>query len=387
MSPTAGSEQQEALALTQELIRIATPNPPGRVRECAELVAAHLAAAGLETELAIGEGEVVNVVGSLDLGGDGPTLVLNGHLDVVPAGEGWSVDPFEAEYRDGLIYGRGAADMKGGLAAMILALGRLARRRGSLAGRVVFLGAGDEETGSLQGTAFLVGQGYARNADFAIVAEPTNLEVEVGNRGLRWLEIEIQGCAGHASRPHLGANAISHGARVVAALENMVFDLRNDLFEEPVPTLAVTMIQAGTKINVIPDRCLLAIDRRTLPGEDTDTVVGQVEAVLATVADERFRTSVRALPVRWSAFALAPEQPVVQALQAARRQVLGRPSRLQAKSACTDASYLYEQGIPAALFGPGDACWAHAADERIPLSQVVDGARVLVEAATLLLRR
>lgn len=376
----------ELVELARQLVMAASPNPPGDVTRPARILQDVLESEGLEIELIAGDRpDVVNLAARLAFPRPGRTLVLNGHLDVVPAGTGWSVDPFAAEIRDDYIFGRGAVDMKGGLAVIAQAMAALKRSKTSLGGQILFLAAADEETGSIQGTSLLIGRGMAREASFAIVCEPTNLEVKHGNRGLRWLEIHVRGKAAHASRPALGANAIEQAALIVQQLKEMRFQHRNEHFEAPEPTLAVTMIQAGAKINVIPETCIISLDRRMLPGETSESVVSEVQAVLDAVARPGFTAEIKVLPATWEPFVLNESEPVLQAVQQARQMVCGSPSRLKAKSACTDASYFYQAGIPAVLFGPGDSCYAHAPDEKLPVSHLVPAVRVICRAAEILL--
>src|SRR5512143_1358212 len=283
----------DTLALLTRMVRSRSLNPPGDVRECAGIIAEALKLRGLPAEVIEEKPGVANVVSQLTGKENGKTLVWNGHFDVVTPGEDWELDPFGGEYRDGFIHGRGTSDMKSGLAAMIIALGALKKAGSPFKGRIVFQAVGDEETGSDAGTLCMVRRGIGAGAEFAVVSEPTNLQVTIGNRGLRWLEVSVKGRASHAGRPHIGANAIHAAARIINELGNLQFKAHQPLFEIPRPSLSVTMIQAGTKVNIIPERCTFSIDRRLMPGETSESVVREIEEVCANCASEGISSEVR----------------------------------------------------------------------------------------------
>jgi acetylornithine deacetylase/succinyl-diaminopimelate desuccinylase-like protein len=202
-------------------------------------------------------------------------------------GESWTVDPFGAEIREGKIYGRGTSDMKSGIASMMAAMIGFKRTRTPFNGEIIFMGAADEETGSEFGTVYLLQKGVGKGADFAIVSEPTSVRVELGNRGLRWIDIIIKGKACHAGRPQIGINAIHYAAKLTEAIHSMKFMDRNDAFEIPTPSISVTQIHGGAKVNIIPDRCDLALDRRLIPGETTETVMAELNEVIDPILKKR----------------------------------------------------------------------------------------------------
>ena len=194
-------DENEVIQFTRRLIQIPTVNPPADTRVCAGYIARTLTEEGINAEISEGRDGLCNVVARLCGKEEGKTLVLNGHIDVVAPGEGWTVDPFGGEVRIGRIYGRGASDMKSGLAAMMGAMIGVKRSGLEFKGEIVFMAVADEETGSEYGTRYLLDKGVGKGAAFGIVCEPTNLRVETGNRGLRWIDIEVRGKASHAGRP------------------------------------------------------------------------------------------------------------------------------------------------------------------------------------------
>jgi len=379
-------DPEETRKLLTRLICSKSLNPPGDVRECAGIIAEELKALGLPAEILEEKPGVANVVSHLDGKGSGRTLIWNGHFDVVTPGEDWEVDPFGGEYKEGFIYGRGASDMKSGVAAMIIALGALKKAGSPFKGRIVLQAVGDEETGSDAGTRCMIRRKIGAGADFAIVSEPTNLNVTIGNRGLRWLEVSVKGRASHAGRPHVGANAIHAAARIIGELERLGFKAHHPLFEIPHPSLSVTMIQAGAKVNIVPERCTFAIDRRMMPGETSESVCREIEAVLEKYSSDGINSDVRITHEGWDPYAIDPNSPWIKGLCETIREVGGQIPQIKGKAGCTDASHLYHHGkIPSVCFGPGLEDLAHKANERVALQKVVQAAKVYALSAVKLL--
>lgn len=375
--------EKELVALTQRLIRSPSINPPAHTKDCAAILLDYFAQNNIEARLLeVGQG-ACNIMARLKGQGKGKTLVLNGHLDVVPPGEGWSVDPFGAEIKDGMLYGRGASDMKSGLAAMAAAMAGLKRSGKAFDGEIIYMGACDEETGSRRGTVYFMEQHIGQNADFAIVAEPTDLQIQLGNRGLRWIDVDVQGRASHAGRPHLGINAIAVAAELIGLIQSHGFTMRNDLFEVPTPSISVTRIEGGAKINIIPNQCRFSIDRRMLPGETTETVKAEIEgmirAILKKNPDAVIEYQIR--PTFWDPYIISREEPVVMALEQAIQQITGNEPVLGVKGSSTDGSHLFHLGgIPAVIFGPGHYEMAHKVDECVAVEKIITAAKVLMAA-------
>jgi acetylornithine deacetylase/succinyl-diaminopimelate desuccinylase family protein len=379
-------DPEETRKLLTRLIRCKSLNPPGDVRECAGIIAEELQAGGLPAEIIEEKPGVANVISHLEGKGSGKTLIWNGHFDVVTPGEDWEGDPFGGEYKEGFIYGRGASDMKSGVAAMIIALGALKKAGSPLQGRIVFQAVGDEETGSDAGTRCMIRRKIGAGADFAIVSEPTNLNVTIGNRGLRWLEVSVKGRASHAGRPHVGANAVHAAARIINDLERLTFRAHHPLFEIPHPSLSVTMIQAGSKVNIIPERCTFSIDRRMMPGETSESVCREIEEILRKCSSDGIHSEVRITHEGWDPYAIDPSSPWVKGLCETVEEVTGQVPQIKGKAGCTDASHLYHYGkIPSVCFGPGLEDLAHKANERVALEKVLQAAKVYALSAMKLL--
>lgn len=368
------------LGLLRALVATDSVNPslvPGAAGEgaIADLVARELRRLGLAVEVTEVAPGRPNVVGVLEGRLPGPTLMFCGHLDTV--GVGGMTAPFDPVERDGRLYGRGAQDMKGGLAAMIGAVATLAAE-GLAAGRLLVAAVVDEEYASLGADALV-----ARwRADAAVVPEPTDLAIGVGHKGFVWIEVETAGRAAHGSRPREGRDAILRMGRVLQRLEALDRTLRtrppHPLLETA--SLHASLITGGRELSSYPDRCVLQMERRTLPGETPAGALADVEAILAALAveDPEFVGTAKLLFAR-PAYELGAEHPLVQRLAAAVERV-GRPARVAGLSFWTDAAVLGAAGIPAVVFGPGGA-GLHGVEEYVELDQVLACRDALVELA------
>ncbi|MFC1994992.1 M20 family metallopeptidase [Chloroflexota bacterium] len=373
--------KEEVVELTQALVRCPSINPPGDTTVCANIILDKFRENNISAEIIEGKKGACNVVARLPGQNKGKTLVINGHIDVVPPGENWTVDPFGGEIRDGRIYGRGSTDMKSGVASLAAAMIAFKRSGANFDGEIIFMGAAEEETAGEFGTIYLLKNKIGTNADFAIVSEPSTMRVEVGNRGLRWIDIVVRGKASHAGRPHVGINAISYAAKLIEAINAMKFQNRNDAFEIPSPNISVTMINGGTKVNIIPERCELAVDRRMIPGETQETVIEELARVIEPIAAEEkeLQIETRVNPNHFDPFLISQDEPVVQATIEAFQQVMGRKPEITAKTGCTDASHLFKMaGIPTVLFGPGNERLCHVADEYVDIENVVLSTEIFV---------
>jgi succinyl-diaminopimelate desuccinylase len=372
--------------LLQRLIRCASVNPPGDVRECASLIVQDLKRRGLPAETIEEKPGVANVISYLSGQSEGKTMIWNGHTDVVLPGEDWQLDPFSGEIGDGYIYGRGASDMKSGIAAMIIALDALKKAGSPFRGRIIFQAVGDEETGGDGGTLAIIRRKIGTEAAFAIVSEPTDLRVSIGNRGLRWFEVSLKGRASHAALPHLGANAIHAAARIIGGLERLQFAAHHPLFEVPHPSLSVTLIQGGTKVNIIPEGCTFSIDRRMMPGETPDSILQEIEHVIQSNTPAGIISHIRTTHSGWDPYAIDPDTHLVKGLGQAIQEVRGKFPQVMGKAPCTDASHLFHRAhIPTVCFGPGLDAMAHVANERVSLDKVVQAAQVFALSAYILL--
>lgn len=373
----------DAVALTAALVRTDSRNPvlvPGGPGEhaAAALLAAVLREWGFRVELqeaAPGRPNVIARIGEARAGAR--TLMLNGHLDVVGV-EDMVHAPFDAEVRDGRMYGRGSADMKGGIAAMCAAAARVAAE-GALAGEVIVAAVIDEEYESL-GTRHLVESGV--RADAAIVTEPTRLSIMPAHRGFVWVRVDVHGRAAHGSRWDIGVDAIRHAGLLLAELDALDAEMLTARSHRLLgrPSLHASLIEGGTGMSTYPAHCTLSLERRTIPGESADQVLAEIRAACERIRGRRptFAADVH-LMVTQGPSDVAEDAPVVRTLARAL-EAEGVPLLVEGMSAWTDCAILNEAGIPAVCFGPGDISLAHAAEEFVPVREVAQATDVLARA-------
>ncbi|WP_406056896.1 M20 family metallopeptidase [Kribbella sp. NBC_00889] len=373
--------------VTADLVRATGQNPPG---EEAATVAV-LAAAGRELGLDVVTSPVEpgrDNVGITLAGGNDPGVLLLGHTDVVPIGDGWTTDPFGGEVRDGRIYGRGASDMKGGLAAALVALAAL--RGTDLSGPVELAAVVDEEeTG--KGIRAYVASASGRPRSFVgcITAEPTDLQTIIAARGDSYLRVAIHGRACHAGNPDDGANAIYGAAAVVAEIER----LHAELAAAPHPLLgpatwSVGQINGGTGGSIVPAECVIVADRRLLPGESPATVLDDLRTRVAALdLKSRGLTVDLDMPMEMPAFETAADDALVVATEAARLDAGGAALPLAGWTAACDGGYVARDlGVPVVVLGPGSVTTeAHRADESVPIAELVAAARTYALTALRLL--
>jgi acetylornithine deacetylase/succinyl-diaminopimelate desuccinylase family protein len=367
--------------LLRDMIREASVNPPGAESGCANVVAEKLRGLGVDVELVEKEKGRTNVVARIKGTKGTPVLLYNGHIDVVPVGNGWTKDPFGGEIVDGVLYGRGTADMKSGVASMVAAAEAIVKSGAKLKGDLIITAVADEETGSAKGTRHLIERGL--KADMAVVSEPTDLRIEIAHKGILWAEITTKGRGSHASRPHLGVNAIDKMNSIINALHEIKLEGYNPLFDVPQPVLSVTTITGGTKINVISDQCTIEFDRRLLPGETPEYALKQIkDAVAKAKAEDPTLDATIKVQEEWPAMEVAPEEKIVQTLARVVEARTGVKPKFYGKAAGTDASWLVRDAkIPTVLYGPGDPRFSHTADEHVELSKVTEAARVFAVLA------
>ena len=376
----SGIEPGDAVALTEALVRVDSRNPslvpegPGE-RAAALLLADVLHGWGFRVELGDASPGRPNVVARIGRARPGaPTLMFNGHLDVVGV-DGMVHAPFAAERREGRLYGRGATDMKAGVAAMCAAAWRAARAE--IDGEVIVAAVADEEFESL-GTRALLASGV--RADAAVVTEPTRLAICPAHRGFAWIEVAVAGRAAHGSRYDLGVDAIRHAGLLLAELDRLDEEVLPRQRTHPLlgrASVHASTIAGGEGWSTYPGACVLRIERRTLPGERMADAVREVEDACARVGARRpgFAAVVRERGGQGPSD-VAQSAPVAVALGAAL-EARGEPVRFEGMSAWTDAALLNDAGVPAVCFGPGDIRLAHAAEEWVDVGEIERAVGVL----------
>ena len=407
----------DLVSLTAELIRFPTVNPPGEAyRPCAEYVGQRLRKSGFETEFIRAEGTPgdtdryprVNVVARFDGRSPGACVHFNSHIDVVEAGEGWSLDPFAGIVRDGRVYGRGACDMKGGLAASIIAAEAFMEVYPDFPGAIEISGTVDEESGGFGGVAHLAALGYFSKprVDHVIIPEPLNKDrICLGHRGVWWAEIETKGEIAHGSMPFLGDNAVRHMGAVLRAFEDELFPaLDRKITRMPVvpegarrSTMNINSIHGGQTEDFrpglpspnVPDSCRLTIGRRFLLEENLATVKGEVTDILDRLKRERpkfdyeIRDIMEVLPTMTER-----DAPVVKAVAHGIMEVFDREPDYVISPGTYDQKHVARIGhlYDCIAYGPGILDLAHRPDEWVGISDMVESAKVMAIGLNLLLR-
>lgn len=345
----------------KDLVAMETVNPPGHERKATEYIAGKLAEHGIPCDLMPLAENRANVI-SRPLG-EGPAIVLSGHLDVVPAGEGWEMPPFQLTRKDGRFYGRGVCDMKGGIAAM-MAAAIWAKRQGGehRPFRLAFV-ADEELYGS--GTQALLEAVAPQEMKYVILGEPTEREIHIAHRGALRFKACISGRSCHAGAPQMGVNAIECMARVMEAVRAVNEDLQGVRHPVlPPPTMCCTMVSGGTKDNIVPDRCEMVVDCRPGTGDTAEGLAkalrDKVDALGGLPAGAELELNVY---VNVPAGGVSQDSDIVR--WAGERFAESFDSRpvIGGFPACCDLSQFTARGIQAILYGPGSIRQAHTVNE------------------------
>jgi acetylornithine deacetylase/succinyl-diaminopimelate desuccinylase family protein len=370
------------VALLADLVAIPSMNPMGRGRTgpdyseqaLAEFICSYLRKHAIDSELQPGVPGRPNVIGRVSVDAT-QTILLEAHLDTVHA-EAMTVNPFDPVIRNGKLYGRGSCDTKGSIAAFLQAVTNAMKNAARLRYNVVLLFVSDEEY-RFTGAQLAVKKGL--RADFGIVGEPTQLRIVRAHKGVTRWKIFTKGIAAHSAYPERGRNAIYSMSRIVSLLEKHAAELRSGA-QHPVlgsPSLSVGVIEGGQAVNIVPDRCWIEIDRRTLPNETAQTVIEPVQALLKNIPDWEMKEPHLSV----SGMELSEHAPVIQALARAAKEVLGVVV-VEGAQYATDAGIYNAVGIPTVVFGPGDIAQAHTDSEYISLEQLNNGAAIIERLLT-----
>lgn len=363
------------LEFLEKIIQINSVNPPGNELPVAKEVKDLLDSHHIENELFPFDDNRANLIAWIRGEGDPndperKVLGLSGHMDVVPVGEAkWKHEPFAAVQEDGKMYGRGTSDMKGGLTALLFAMIELKNEGVSLKGDIKMLATAGEEVGAV-GAKRLYSEGHMDDVDALIIAEPTNNEVCIAEKGVLWLEVTTYGKTAHGSTPHLGINAINHMYHLLHALEtNFEMDVEADELLGK-PTYNVSMINGGVGTNVVPDQCSLRIDIRTIPGQSHDEIYNEIEQLFSDVKKEipeldfemKRINDLRAVQTKSTdAFA--------EAFRKRASNFFGEEKEYKGMIPYTDGAALIaeDDNIPLVIFGSADTKLAHQPNEYIEI--------------------
>jgi len=380
MTQTASISLDEITPLLCDLVAIDSINPelvPGAAgeRAIAHYVADWLAHAGLDVEIEEVAPGRFNVVGVARGSGGGRALMLNAHMDTV--GVAGMEKPHEPVVNGQRLYGRGAYDMKGGLAAAMVAAAHAKQR--NLRGDVIVTAVCDEEYASI-GTEAIARQ---YRAEAAIVTEPTELQICVAHKGFVWLQVETQGIAAHGSRPDLGVDAIAKMGHVLVGLEKLDQTLRANPTHPQLKSgsLHASLVRGGQELSSYPERCVVDVERRTVPGETPAQVQAQIQIILdeLTTADPAFKATVKTTFVRDS-FGIPEDAPIFQLVNRHATEKLGQAPNVIGVPFWMDTAILSAAGIPCVAFGPSGT-GAHAVVEWVDLDSVAKCTEILLETA------
>lgn len=369
-------DADEVLAFARALIAAPSENPGGTEDAAADVASGILEGLCAATRTVVSDAGRPSVIGTLGAGAR-PKLAWNGHLDVVPAGslDTWSRGPWEGAVVDGRLIGRGSADMKGAIAAALAAGAALARAGIDLRGTLEYHLVADEELAGVHGTQVLWDRGLL-DADAAIVGEPSELQVGLAERGGAWVTLTAFGRAAHGSQPHRGVNAITSMARYLLRLSEVLPDREHPLTGRP--TVNAALIEGGSAPNVVPDRCVVDVDRRIVPGEtDPEAVLAPFRTLAEDLRREHPDLDVRAELREWTDAAEAsPDTDLVRTVIEAVAAETGSPPALVGFTGITDARfYINDVRAPTVILGPGSLGVAHTANESVAVDELVRAAR------------
>jgi succinyl-diaminopimelate desuccinylase len=370
--------KKELVDLTIRLVQTPTENPPGNEKGAAQFLKPFLSKMGFKIKTVLSPKGRWNLMAEKRWGRGGRTLIFNGHLDVVPAGDPsqWKYPPFQGKLSKGRIYGRGASDMKSGIASFIHALSTIDRSKLPFhQGAVILHLVSDEESHGHQGMGFLSQRGGIRG-DAALVGEPTDLQPVIAQKGALWLRISTLGKSAHGSKPHLGVNAIEKMIKLMERLSSIPLEKEHPLLGKP--TLSIGTIQGGMKINVVPDRCEIEVDRRMLPGEKKEEVLGKMKGFLDLLQsqDPFFKYRIEEIDFAEPS-EVNPEEEIVKMGVEAIQNVMGKKPLLRAFSGFTDSRFYVNQcHIPTLIFGPGGVDQSHTTDESVEVDALIHAAHI-----------
>lgn len=378
--------RKELVSILSDLIAIPSPYPPGTSVEICAYAAKRLRKAGYKVEIAARQKGVDNVVARMKGKGRGPVIAFNAHVDTVGVGErgNWKSDPFKAVVKDGLVHGLGAGNCKGSMAVQLWLAEEIARRDGPPRGELIFTFVADEENLGPNGMAYLRESGKVR-PDALILGAQTENDLIVAERGVMWARILTRGKAAHAGNPAAGDNAILRMMRLVGALQSY-YDkaLATRTAGAMKSTVNIGMFHGGHNTNVVPSACAVEIDRRLLPDEKVKDAFAELKRVVENVGESKALYTVEFLTGTNGFF--APENGrAVAAFEAAVRAKAGRKAKFLNATGVSDGRYYADDGIEIINFGPGSGAQGHAANESVPIAEMVEAAEIQLDVVRRLL--
>ncbi|HUV56805.1 MAG TPA: M20 family metallopeptidase [Dehalococcoidales bacterium] len=369
--------KDEIIRLTQELVRVPSFSGDAQnLSRIAEIISGEMSRDGFTIQLLEAEEGLTNVVGTFQGSDTAPWILFNGHTDVVPVASDkeWIVEPFSAEIRDERIYGRGACDMKGGLAAMLAAPRIVFNLFPEYKGNIILTATVDEEIGSDKGMKYVVEQGI--KADMGIVCEPTELKIVNVSKGLLWLKLMTKGKSAHGAMPEQGVNAIYKMSKILKRLEGYNFKQgRHKVLGKP--TVNVGRISGGERPNVVPDSCEAEIDIRYLPNQSHSKVINDLKKLIENVKKKDHQIDAEIDIIRYrSPVEISKEEAVIKTIMKGAKRILGKYPKFRGMLSPGDSAHLVNAGIPSVMFGPGQEQLAHSTNEWIAIDDILTAVKI-----------
>lgn len=374
-------QEAELVEYCREMVRIKSVNPPGDEMAMAEYVANVLKSIGLEVKLLKHSSSRASVLAILRGSGQVPALLYSAHLDTVPLGaEQWIHEPFAAETLDGKIWGRGSADMKGGLAALLVMAKIMANSGLSIKGDLIFAITAGEEVDSL-GAKSVASYPDLGPVQAIIVPEPSYNDIYIAEKGALWLEISTYGKTAHGSMPALGKNAVMMMVELIKGLENFFIPFESHAMLGGF-SMSINTISGGIKTNVVPDRCVVSIDMRTVPGQDHHDIMARFQGLIKDLGkhDPDFKASIEISNDR-PPIETSPEEPVVKMMVDIVADITGEIPIPKGVNYYTDAATLTPAfKAPMIICGPGHPGLAHQPNEYVEIEKLVQAAKIYTAA-------
>jgi succinyl-diaminopimelate desuccinylase len=370
----------EAVDILVNMVRFNTVNEPGNEKPLAEYIEKLLEEIGLETSFDDLGNNRANVTGLLKGSGQKEALLLTGHLDTVPPGDiKWEHSPYSGDIVNNKIYGRGTADMKGGLAAMLMALKAIKDSGAKLKGDLIFAATAGEETDSIGAVKF-VNDGGLEGVGAIIIGEPSTSNICIAEKGAFWVALSTYGKTAHGAFPEKGINAVVHMNALLTELINYKFTyVENEVVGHP--TMNISTIKGGVKTNVVPDKCTITIDMRTVPGMNHEDIIKDFEKIIEKLSNEieGFKAEITILNDR-KAVETKGNDPFVKFAEDTYKEVFGRDTKAEGVNFYTDASvYLPAKKIPCIFYGPGASNMAHQPNECITIESLDDAIKYYIK--------
>jgi succinyl-diaminopimelate desuccinylase len=404
--------ESEAVQFLSDFIKIETENPPGNnYLECVKFLGKKMEELGCEVEYVEVPEEGLEklapesrgyprylVIGKYKGESERPLIHFSGHYDVVPKGGGWTKDPYGGIVEDHKIFGRGASDMKSGVAAQIMALQVLQKAGFKLKGTYVSSGVPDEESGGHTGMGWMVSSGRlnSSNTDYCVITEPLDPDkICLGHRGTVWFTLTFTGIQSHGSMPSEGLNPIEAMKEFLNRVDERIRPQQEVISKYPIEpeqsrksTLAVTMMHAGSKINTVPDTCSASFDWRLIPEKTTDWAKKEIIDICEELKKEKLILDYRMDIVNEANPTIVPEdQKIVDVFKYTGENLLGKKMGINFSPGYDDQRFVVHQGKleAAILYGPGRLTQAHKSDEHIDIKDYLDGISVMAASTAELL--